>query len=150
MRNILISFLIIVCLVMALFFAYQGLKNNQVVTIEVEWSTASEMDTAGFNLYRSLTIDGTYEKINDNLIPASPDPLTGGSYSYIDHEVQPGMMYFYELEDVELNGSSNRSAPIEVKAKSGGWVEITTAIVMAGIAILGIFFLRVANNSKPK
>ncbi|NIN65277.1 MAG: hypothetical protein GTO63_11385, partial [Anaerolineae bacterium] len=47
-------------------------------TVIVEWTTESEIDLAGFNLYRSERPDGPYVKVNEALIPASPDPLTGG------------------------------------------------------------------------
>jgi TRAP-type C4-dicarboxylate transport system permease small subunit len=143
MRNIFAGLLITICLMIALYFSYQGWIKKKVATISVEWSTASEIGTAGFNLYRSFSVEGPYEKVNEYLIPASPDPLTGGSYSYIDHDVLPGIMYYYELEDVEFNGSTSRSAPIEVRAKSGGWTELVLAFFMAGMAIMGLVVVRI-------
>ena len=38
--------------------------------IVVRWSTESEVNTAGFNVYRSDSEDGPWTKINSQLIPA--------------------------------------------------------------------------------
>ena len=43
--------------------------------IIVRWSTESEVNTAGFNVYRSGSEDGPWAKLNSKLIPGSPDPL---------------------------------------------------------------------------
>jgi hypothetical protein len=61
----------------------------------VEWTTESEVDTAGFNLYRSESLEGPYIKINPELIPSSPDPILGGHYVYTDTNVVAGQTYYY-------------------------------------------------------
>jgi hypothetical protein len=76
--------------------------------IIVRWSTESEVNTAGFNVYRSDSEDGPWTKINPHLIPGSPDPLRGGSYVFTDTKVIAGQSYWYELEEVELGGQVNR------------------------------------------
>lgn len=76
--------------------------------IVVRWSTESEVNTAGFNVYRSLSEDGPWAKINPQLIPGSPDPLRGGTYVFTDTNVIAGQTYWYELEEVELGGQINR------------------------------------------
>ena len=38
------------------------------VTVKVNWETATELDTAGFFLYRSSSADGDFELINDTMI----------------------------------------------------------------------------------
>ncbi|MCZ7568520.1 MAG: hypothetical protein M5U01_08015 [Ardenticatenaceae bacterium] len=86
----------------------------------VEWETKSELDTVGFHLYRSASPDGPYERITSALIPASPDPTSGGTYRYPDRNVVPGTTYYYQLEDIETGGTSTRHGPIEVVAH-GGW-----------------------------
>ena len=104
----------------------------------VEWTTASEVDTAGFNLYRSESPDGPFARINDHLIPASPDPLLGGSYAFTDSNVVAGHTYYYQLEDVEIDGTATRHGPIEVKAVGGGRTEGLLAIAVIGGAVLGL------------
>ena len=113
----------------------------------VEWTTESEVDTAGFNVYRSESAEGPYIQVNRELIPSSPDPILGGHYAYTDTDVVPGRVYFYQLEDVELDGASTCHGPIEVVARAGrpsafenlaaSWpLAVLIAILALGGAIL--------------
>ena len=70
-------------------------------SIEVEWETETEFETAGYNIYRSDSEDGEFVKINQRLIPSKADPTSGAQYTYIDSDIIPGNTYFYRLEDVE-------------------------------------------------
>ena len=80
----------------------------------IAWTTASEIDNAGFNLYRSESADGEYVKINPSLIPSQGSPTQGASYEFIDKDVQNRQMYLYKLEDVDLNGTSYMHGPVSV------------------------------------
>ena len=111
----------------ALVTGWQSYANPQVV---VEWSTATELDTAGFNLYRGTSPDGPFVQVNQQLLPSSPDPLTGGDYAFADTDVDPGRSYFYELEEVEYNGATQRFPPIQVTA--GGSL---LSLVLAGLIV---------------
>ena len=83
-------------------------------SVTVEWTTASEVDHSGFNLYRSESPDGPWVKLNPELIPPSGDPIVGGKYSYVDDAVKPGRTYYYQLEDVDLSGATSFHGPIVV------------------------------------
>ena len=102
----------------------------------VEWTTESEVNTAGFNVYRSESAEGPYNKINHQLIPASPDPILGGHYVYTDTNVVAGRVYFYQLEDVELNGASTRHGPIEVVARASGPLALANLAAWWPLAVL--------------
>jgi hypothetical protein len=117
--------------------AHRALTTPTGATVIVEWATASELDTAGFNLYRSDNPAGPFTRINDHLIPASPDPLIGGSYVYTDTEVVAGHTYHYQLEDVEAGGTTTRHGPIVVKAEGPGRTHMLIAVALLGAAILG-------------
>jgi hypothetical protein len=128
-----------VTLLAALILGVLAWRDSQTASVVIEWSTASELDTAGFNLYRSENPDGPFSQINENLIPASPDPLTGGSYSYTDKNVSPGRTYYYQLEDVEISGGVNRNEEtVKVKASGGGLIEIVLAIGFAGVSVISL------------
>lgn len=124
--------------------AYAWQEYRQVAIL-VEWSTASELSTVGFNLYRSDERDGRYEKVNSALIPASPDPLAGGDYSYRDTSVAANDTYFYMLEDVDSSGAAERYGPIEVKAQRGGQIELALS---GGLVLVSIFSL--VNSLPPR
>jgi hypothetical protein len=77
--------------------------------VKITWETATEQQTAGFNLYKSSEPDHGFKQINnDQLIAGRGGPVSGASYSFIDNEVEGGKTYFYILEEVELDGSQNR------------------------------------------
>ena len=80
--------------------------------ILVEWETAIEIDTLGFNVWRSETRDSGYVRVNDTLIPsASPGSVWGSAYSYVDSDVTPGTTY-YKLEELEVSGGRNWYGPV--------------------------------------
>jgi hypothetical protein len=76
------------------------------------WSTESEIDNAGFNLYRSTSENGEYISINDSLIPAQGSPTQGASYEFVDKDVKNRKTYYYKLEDIDLNGTSTMHGPV--------------------------------------
>lgn len=77
-------------------------ESNRVI---VEWTTESEIDTAGFNLYRAEE-NSEFIKINDSLIPAEGGPTTGALYDFVDEQVENRKAYYYILEDMDINGLS--------------------------------------------
>jgi hypothetical protein len=76
------------------------------------WSTASEIDNAGFNLYRSESESGEYTKINSTLIPSDGTSTQGASHEYIDRDVRNRKTYYYKLEDIDINGVSTFHGPV--------------------------------------
>ena len=57
-------------------------------SVKLLWKTETELDNAGFNIYRSETADGKYVKLNSALIPAKGSATQGASYEFIDKDVQ--------------------------------------------------------------
>lgn len=79
----------------------------------ITWETSAEIDNAGFNLYRAATEAGPYRKLNDALIPAEGDPLSGAIYRYPD-ETSVSEDIFYKLEDIDLYGVSTFHGPVSI------------------------------------
>ena len=80
--------------------------------LSIEWETASEIDNAGFYLWRSETEDGQYTCINEALIPAEGGHTWGAEYEYEDFDVEPGLTYYYKLEDIDYSGVSTFHGPV--------------------------------------
>lgn len=70
----------------------------------IQWTTESEIENAGFNLYHSESEDSVYQKINGELIPTRGSAMQGASYEYVDTEVRKGKPCYYKLEDIDLHG----------------------------------------------
>ena len=77
--------------------------------VNLAWATGPEPDTAGFNIYR-LDPGGSYYKLNDALIPAQPDPVSGGcSYTFPDWPGN-GTSPYYMLESIGIDGKRKHRA----------------------------------------
>ncbi|MEI6126088.1 MAG: VCBS repeat-containing protein [Pseudomonadota bacterium] len=80
--------------------------------ITITWITDSEVDNAGFNIYRAELENGNYLKINHDLIPAQGTPTQGVSYTVSDKNVRNRKTYFYKLEDINFKGISTFHEPM--------------------------------------
>lgn len=104
--------------------------------VRVEWRTETEMNTAGFNLFRGVSPDGPFDvKVNEQLIPPSADPLTGKSYTYVDKTAQAGVTYYYQLQEVEQSGKVTTFGPISVRAGGLAWWHFAV-LALLGAAVL--------------
>jgi len=118
--------------------AQQPVATAAPAAVIVEWTTESEVNLAGFNIYRSESLDGPYVKLNTTLIPASPDPISGGSYSYTDTAAEAGVTYYYKLEDVELDGKATMHGPITVVAEGNMVSQVSQAGVLVVLLAAGV------------
>ncbi|GAB4266963.1 MAG: hypothetical protein Kow0080_08640 [Candidatus Promineifilaceae bacterium] len=108
--------------------------------INVEWTTATELNTAGFNVYRSQQPDGEFVKINSQMIPAKGNTTTGSVYQFTDEQVKAGQTYYYVLEEIELTGSSKqyRQEMLSYTVPHiSSWALIATAVSL----VTGLFLL---------
>ncbi len=80
-------------------------------SVRIVWKTSHEVDNFGFDVYRSLSKDGEYIKLNDEIIPGSKD----GSYLFVDQDVEVGRTYYYKLINTDARGNQNESSVIAVK-----------------------------------
>ena len=82
--------------------------------VEITWTTSREVDNSGFNVLRSLSVDGNFERANQEKIR----PVAKGRYQFVDKTVRVGGRYFYLIEDVDANGNVSRHGPISVEIKA--------------------------------
>ena len=85
--------------------------------VKITWSVASEINHAGYNLYRSGERDGEFVKINKSLIGLNVHTsLTEKQYEFVD--MNPAPTAFYKLEDVSLDGERTWHGPVQVTISS--------------------------------
>jgi hypothetical protein len=82
--------------------------------ISIEWESTSEIDTLGYNLYRSDgAADAERLRLNENLIPSqAPGSAGGAAYTWLDDSVTPATTYFYWLEEVDSAGGTTLHGPV--------------------------------------
>jgi hypothetical protein len=107
--------------------------------IRVEWQTETELNTAGFNVYRSTAAEGEFERLNAQLIPSQGGPTSGGSYIFLDDEVEAGQTYYYRLEDVEMDNRSEMHDLISFTAPGPAWWAPVAAVISV---VAGLYLLR--------
>ena len=81
---------------------------------KLEWVTESEIDNAGFNIWRADAENGEYVKLNDEIIPAKGSAIKGAKYFYTDHTAKNRKTYFYKLQDLDVYGTSTFHGPASV------------------------------------
>jgi hypothetical protein len=114
----------------------------------VTWETATEVDNVGFNLLRSTSADGVYVQLNDTLIPSqSPGAVSGATYTWLDEAVQPGTVYYYKLEAIEVGGASTMHGPTSSSTQNPARLTLTSFEVERGsdalAAIAGALLLAI-------
>jgi len=102
--------------------------------ILVTWETASELDNMGFNLYRSATAEGPYAQLNATLIPPqNPGMVIGAVYEWLDTDVQPDVIYYYKLEDIEVQSVSTFYGPV-----SAGPINVPAVVGLHSVSARGV------------
>jgi len=109
-----------------------------IPAVSLSWDTASEVGTAGFNIYRKPEWDPAagWTQVNDELIPAAGDELVGAAYRFDDDNLSLGRKYRYRIEEVEWDGRVTQY-PDEVVVRAGlpsRW----TRVEGGGLLLLGI------------
>jgi hypothetical protein len=84
----------------------------------VKWTTASEVDNFGFDIYRGLSEDGPFDRITADPLPGAGTTDEPQDYVFVDDTIDPTRAYFYYIESISLGGLRERFSPIiEAPAK---------------------------------
>ena len=105
-----------------LYFTATGLDN----AVLLEWATASEFNTNGFMLERSLDAAGPYTILDDiGFIPGEGSGIMGAVYDATDWTAVNGTTYWYQLIELEIDGSENRFGPVWATPGATGTATFT-------------------------
>ena len=94
--------------------------------VTIRWTTESELDNAGFNIYRGETWDGEYKQVNTELIQGAGTTGEKTTYSWVDATAKPGVIYYYQIEDVSFAGEHQVLATTKLKGLISAENKLTT------------------------
>ena len=79
-------------------------RQKDTGAVMITWSTQSELNNAGFFIRRSRQRDGQFEIINATMVLGAGTTSEKRFYIYEDTTAQPDVVYYYQIEDVSLDG----------------------------------------------
>lgn len=78
----------------------------------LKWTTASEVDNFGFDIYRALSEDGPFEKITVEPVPGAGTVDEPQKYVFVDEAIDPSRDYYYYIESISLGGIREKFSPV--------------------------------------
>lgn len=87
------------------------LPPEQRVANTARWTTASEQDNFGFDVYRSDSEKGEYAKLTKDPILGAGTSDETHKYEYRDDGIDPCREYWYYVEGISTNGTREKFTP---------------------------------------
>ena len=81
----------------------------------IKWATESELDNAGFYIYRSETKAGEFKIVNPRLIQGAGTSSERNTYTWTDTTTKPNTVYYYQIEDVSHAGDRKQLATVRLR-----------------------------------
>lgn len=99
----------------------ESAPEGEVFKNTIRWSTASEVDNFGFDVYRSESEDGPFVRVNPEVIEGGGTSDEPRHYEFVDVTIDPYKTYFYYVESIAMSGTRERFTPVgKAPAKMGG------------------------------
>ena len=92
----------------------------------LKWTTESEVDNAGFYIYRSETKDGEFRVVNPTMIQGAGTTGERNEYTWTDTTAKPNTVYYYQIEDVSHAGVRKQLATVRLKELVSASGKLTT------------------------
>ncbi len=83
--------------------------------VVLNWTTESELDNAGFFIYRSETKAGDFKVVNPTLIAGAGTTGERNEYTWMDTTAKPNTVYYYRIEDVSHAGERKQIATVRLR-----------------------------------
>ncbi len=95
-------------------------ESNELNAVQLTWTTESETGNQGFNIYRGTdnVLSGAV-KITPEMIINGTVSGTSTTYTAEDAEIEPETTYYYWLENVNIDSSTQFYGPVKVKTENG-------------------------------
>ena len=93
-----------------------GVEVAPVYKNTLKWSTASEVENFGFDIYRGESEEGPFVRLNDTPIPAAGTSDVPNYYEYVDETIDPYREHYYYIESISIHGERQKFTPTYRKA----------------------------------
>ena len=90
----------------------------------LRWQT-TEIDSRGYDVYRSESENGPFTKLTARPIDGRVRGAKG-EFAYVDETIEPGKVYWYYVEVIDVLGERRKFTPL-IKAPAKGPVPSPTA-----------------------
>jgi len=78
----------------------------------LKWTTASEVDNFGFDIYRSVSKDGPFDRITSEPLAGAGTTDEPQDYVFVDDVIDPSKDYYYYIESISLGGVREDFSPV--------------------------------------
>ena len=92
----------------------------------LNWTTESEIDNAGFHIYRSKTEDGEFKVVTPTMIQGAGTTGERNEYTWTDSAAKPNTVYYYRIEDVSYAGVREQLATVRLRGIVSASGKLTT------------------------
>lgn len=79
--------------------------------IKISWTTQSETDNFGFDLFRSTSPHGDKTRLNEKMIEGAGNSQVRNDYYFEDRDIQDKTVYYYWLTDIAFDGKVTYHGP---------------------------------------
>ncbi|HSN01242.1 MAG TPA: hypothetical protein VLS52_09570 [Rudaea sp.] len=84
----------------------------QRVTNTARWTTASEENNFGYDVYRATSGKGPFVKLTKTPILGNGTTLDTHNYEFVDDAIDPCRDYWYYVESIATDGSREKFTPV--------------------------------------
>lgn len=92
----------------------------EAYTNTLRWTTASEVDNFGFDIYRGDAEEGPFERLTKDPLPGAGTVDVPTKYKYVDDTIDPYRAYWYYVESISIHGVREPFTPVfRAKPKLG-------------------------------
>ncbi|MYB93579.1 WD40 repeat domain-containing protein [Candidatus Poribacteria bacterium] len=92
----------------------------------IKWMTESELDNAGFYIYRSEAKDSEFKVVNPTLIQGAGTTSERHTYTWTDTTAKPNTVYYYRIEDVSHAGIRKQLSTVRMRGLVSASGKLTT------------------------
>lgn len=82
--------------------------------INLTWYTLSSVNSAGFHVWRSSSEKGKYDRVSTSMIAGKGNSSSKTEYKFLDRNISDGIDYWYQIEEISIEGRSEFFGPISV------------------------------------